>query len=329
MTHTAASLHHKIESAADLKGVVRTMKALAASSITQYETPVLALGDYYRTVELGLSASFRVSNELNHLVSKAALNSVTGTNATESGTDATDTKIIAAIVFGSDQGLVGQFNEDIAAYALSKLAELSKLPEQSSLAKQTTVIAVGERVQTQLSDHQKNNHFNMGPSYTVPTSVAGIAPLIGSLVEQIDQINEAHRSAGSIYVFHNRPTLGALYEPVMLRLLPLDQQWLQQLAKVRWPTDNPPEVFCPISKTSDSTISALIQEYLFISIFRACAESLASENASRLAAMQRAEKNIDELQEKLGREFNRLRQSAIDEELFDVVAGYELLAHKQ
>jgi F-type H+-transporting ATPase subunit gamma len=67
---------------------------------------------------------------------------------------------------------------------------------------------------------------------------------------------------------------------------------------------------------------------LFISIFRACAESLASENASRLAAMQRAEKNIDDLQEKLGREFNRLRQSAIDEELFDVVAGYELLSQQ-
>ncbi len=76
------------------------------------------------------------------------------------------------------------------------------------------------------------------------------------------------------------------------------------------------------------TRRALIREYLFISIFRACAESLASENASRLAAMQRAEKNIDDLQEKLGREFNRLRQSAIDEELFDVVAGYELLSQQ-
>lgn len=324
MTNTAASLRHKIESAADLKGVVRTMKALAASSITQYETSVLALADYYRTVELGLSASLR-----------AGINANTASYKDAAANKDQAASVIGAIVFGSDQGLVGQFNEDIAAYALSKLAELSeldkltrlnKLAKSTKLTEQPTVLAIGERVQTRLSDHQHNNHFNMRPSYTVPTSVAGIAPLIGSLVEQIDQINEAHRSAGSIYVFHNRPTSGALYEPAMLRLLPLDQQWLQQLAKVRWPTDNPPEVFCPISKTSDSTISALIQEYLFISIFRACAESLASENASRLAAMQRAEKNIDEIQEKLGREFNRLRQSAIDEELFDVVAGYELLS---
>ena len=48
-----------------------------------------------------------------------------------------------------------------------------------------------------------------------------------------------------------------------------------------------------------ATLRALIREYLFISLFRACAESLASENASRLAAMERADKNIDELLEDL------------------------------
>jgi len=69
-----------------------------------------------------------------------------------------------------------------------------------------------------------------------------------------------------------------------------------------------------------------MREYLFVSLFRACAESLASENASRLAAMQRAEKNIDELLEALNGKFHRLRQSAIDEELFDVISGFEALA---
>jgi len=57
----------------------------------------------------------------------------------------------------------------------------------------------------------------------------------------------------------------------------------------------------------------------------AYAESLASENASRLAAMQRAEKNIDELLDDLSLKFHGLRQSNIDEELFDVVSGFEAL----
>jgi len=52
---------------------------------------------------------------------------------------------------------------------------------------------------------------------------------------------------------------------------------------------------------------------------------LASENASRLAAMQRAEKNIDELVGILNQTFRRLRQTNIDEELFDVISGFETL----
>jgi len=59
MSDTTASLRRKINSAGDLQSVVRTMKALAASSIGQYEQSVRALGDYYGTVELGLGVCFR------------------------------------------------------------------------------------------------------------------------------------------------------------------------------------------------------------------------------------------------------------------------------
>jgi hypothetical protein len=114
-------------------------------------------------------------------------------------------------------------------------------------------------------------------------------------------------------------------KPVSQRLLPFDALWQQDLAKDRWPTGKLPEIMCG----GTATLRALIREYLFISLFRACAESLASENASRLAAMQRAEKNIDELLEDLNRTFHRLRQSGIDEELFDVISGFEALIEKK
>ena len=61
MSETTASLTRKINSAGDLQSVVRTMKALAASSVGQYEKSVRALGDYYRTVELGLGVCLRAS----------------------------------------------------------------------------------------------------------------------------------------------------------------------------------------------------------------------------------------------------------------------------
>jgi F-type H+-transporting ATPase subunit gamma len=78
--------------------------------------------------------------------------------------------------------------------------------------------------------------------------------------------------------------------------------------------------------SAEPTILALIREYLFVSLFKACAESLASENACRLAAMQRAQRNIDELVGELQMAFHQKRQTAIDEELFDVISGFEVLA---
>jgi F-type H+-transporting ATPase subunit gamma len=218
-----------------------------------------------------------------------------------------DTGLIGAVVFGSDQGLVGQFNDIVADYAIQTLAALPGKPH---------VWAVGERVHARLSDAG----LSLMGLFTVPNSVQAITPLVG----QIQIESEAHRAKGEyaqLYVFHNRPQSGALYEPVSQRLLPLDAPWAQGLAKVPWPTKNLPEIM----DGGTTTLRALIREYLFISLFRACAESLASENASRLAAMQRADKNIDDLLENLHGTFHQLRQSGIDEELFDVISGFEAL----
>ena len=51
MSGTLESLRRKIDGAGDLEGVVRSIKALAASSIGQYEKAVQSLDDYYRTEE--------------------------------------------------------------------------------------------------------------------------------------------------------------------------------------------------------------------------------------------------------------------------------------
>jgi F-type H+-transporting ATPase subunit gamma len=294
VSETTESLRQKIGSAGDLQSVVRAMKALAASSVGQYEKSVRALADYYRTVELGLGACFRES--------EPASISVERNPSIDPGT-------IGAIVFGSDQGLVGQFNDLVADYAIKTL---------SALPGKFQVWAVGERVHARLADAG----LPLIGLFAVPNSVQAITPLVG----QIQIESEAHRAKGEyggLWVFHNRPRSGALYEPVSQRLLPLDAQWQHSLAKVRWPTANLPEVWG--DGTGTATLRALIREYLFISLFRACAESLASENASRLAAMQRADKNINDLLEQLHGAFHQLRQSGIDEELFDVISGFEAL----
>ncbi len=293
MSDSAASLARQIGSAGDLQSVVRTMKAVAASSIGQYERSVLALADYSRTVELGLSVCLRASDRPT---------AVAMTN------HAKRDEAIGAIIFGSDQGLVGQFNEVVADFAEKTLA--------AAAGKTVEVWAVGERVHARLVDAG----VPVVGLFSVPNSVTGIAALVGKI--QIE--SEARRAASEysgVYVIHNRPKTGALYEPVSQRLIPLDAQWEANLAKRPWPTPVLPQVI----GDTESALRLMIREYLFISLFQACAESLASENASRLAAMQRADKNIDELMTHLNETYHRLRQSGIDEELFDVISGFEAL----
>ena len=296
MSDSTASLRRKISSAEDLQSVVRTMKALAASSISQYEQSVRALRDYYRTVELGLGACFRESR---------------GNTVAVPQKVRADAAVIGAIVFGSDQGLVGQFNDLVVDHAIKALTALSGTLQ---------IWAVGERVHARLEDAG----FPPQGLFAVPNSVQGITSLVGRIL--LESESRYSRVEGNeLYLFYNRPAVGAVYESAHRRLLPLDATWQASLAEIPWPTQNLPEVM----GDRDATLGALISEYLFVSLFTACAESLASENSSRLAAMQRAEKNIGDLLEALGGAFHQLRQSGIDEELFDVISGFEALNREE
>ena len=290
MTDTVASLRRKIGSADELRAVVRTMKALAAASIGQYERSVRALVDYTRAVDMGLGLCLRACGPAAAPIARNR-----------------EGRQIRAVVFGSDQGLVGQFNDVVASHAVAALAALPGHPQ---------IWAVGERVYAHLSDAG----LTVAGRYEVPRSVAATAPLVAQILVDSEADSDGAALA-ELYIFHNRPADDAVYAPFSQRLLPLDDAWRDALSSSPWPSHRLAEVLSGPA----ATLRALIREHLFISLFRACAESLASENASRLAAMERAERNIDALLEELHDTSHRLRQDSIDAELFDVIAGFEAL----
>ena len=296
MSGSTEQLGRKISGAKDLGGVVRAMKALAASSIGQYERAVEALDDYLRTVELGLIACLHGDGQSLR----------TGIVKPQHTTQ------IGAVIFGSDQGLVGSFNEVISEFSLHALRALP--------GKVTQIWVVGERAKTLLEE----SALSPVRGLEVPSSLDAITPLVGQILLELQAAREKSE-IWEVHVFHNHPKLGSAYEPVGRRLLPLDDSWKQKLHATPWPTKTPPQVIDEVA----SALPAFIQDYLFVLLFQACAESLASENASRLASMQRAEKSIDGMLDDLNRKFHRLRQEGIDEELFDVIAGFEALTRKR
>jgi F-type H+-transporting ATPase subunit gamma len=292
---TLEGLRRRIAATQGLQSVVKTMKVLAAVSIRQYEQAVVSLEQYNQTVETGFQVVLK--NRAPVIPRKVQPTTRTG-----------------AIVFGSEQGLVGQFNERIASHTIRVLNALD-VP-----ARERAVLVVGMRV----GSHLEAAGQPVEEYFDVPGSLTGITPLVQDIVLKIEAwVHE--QGIERVYLCYNRTLSAATYEPHSLQLLPMDMEWLQGLRREPWPTRAMPTS----TMDWDKLFTALFRQYLFVSLYRACAESLAGENASRLAAMQAAERNIEERLEELHTQYHYMRQSSITEELLDIVAGFEVLAVKK
>lgn len=288
-------LKRKIGSAEGLQSVVSTMKTLAAVSIRQYETAVASLADYYATVENGLRMVLWQAEDMSELRAPR-MRGATG-----------------AIVFGSDQGMCGQFNEQVATYTLDQMRD-------SRDEQPWAFLAVGARAAARLEDA----HIQVDHELSVPGSATGIAPLVQDLLVTIDTWR-TRRKLGRILLFYNRRHSASSYLPHRWQLLPVDVHRFQSLKVRRWPARSLPTY----TMNRHKLFSTLVRQYLFVSLFRACAESLAGENASRIASMQAAERNIEDQLAELRSNYNQLRQTSITEELIDVVTGFEALMKEE
>jgi len=293
---TIEGIKRQIDNIEDLLSVVKTMKTLAAINIRQYERAVEALDDYNRTIELGFQVLLhQQSNEILPVRS-------------------TPHNDLGAIIFGSDHGMCGQFNEQITTFSME---ELSRLGVSRS---HRTILSLGARITAYLEAEGQP----LDEAWSIPGSVTGITPLVQDIVLKIDAWR-TQRDVDRILLFYNRPLSGAAYRPYVFRLLPVNWERFGRLARREWPSRMLPM----FSMDWQPLLSALQRQYFFVSIYRAFAESLMSENASRLATMQSAERNIQEHLEDLNTLFHQQRQHSITEELLDIIAGFETLTGKE
>ena len=283
---TIESLKRQLDTTETLQSVVKTMKSLAASNIRQYERAVESLEDYTRAVNLGLLALL--------------LDAPAGGEDPKRSAEGP----LAAMVFGSDQGLCGRINDAVA-----------ERMEQDMRGKEApaAVIAVGERVAGRLRDAG----FDVDRIIGVPGSAEGITARVEELLLLIDELRGQSR-AGRVTAWFNKHESGTAFSPHSVRIYPLDTARLREAENGAWPTRMIPE----FSMSRERLFAALVRQHIFINLFRAFAQSLASENASRLVSMQGAEKNIDERMGELTTLYNQQRQKAITEELLDIISGF-------
>jgi F-type H+-transporting ATPase subunit gamma len=292
---TIDSLRRKLAVTGELQEVVKTMKTLAAVSIRQYEKAVESLGDYRRTVEMGIQIVMRRNRE-----EGARPEPVSGGR-------------LGAVIFGSELGMCGQFNDLLVEYALDRCRELQGGKENRA------IMAVGARAVARLEEAGEK----VEAYFDVPGSLSGITPRVQEILLKIEEW-QCPGGVERIVLFHHKPVSGGIYHPQAVPLLPVDLEWLEALGRQPWPT----RVLPTYTMARPRLIYALLGQHLFVTLYQALAESLASENAARLAAMQAAENNIEERLRELRLRYNQLRQSTITEELLDIVAGFEALTGK-
>ncbi len=284
------TVRRKIQSANDLLSVVKTMKGLAAVNVRHYERAVESLGEYSRTVEMGLHIVLSTQETTSVSSRRPHFNRIGG------------------ILFGSDQGFCGQFNQRIVDHAYTNLDVSDITPSNRHM------LAIGGRV----AALGEENGLSIGNVIATPGGITGISPLVQELLFHIERWRSSEEIE-DIRIYHCQPQGTAGYIPRTIQLLPVDLEWLHKLEVSRWQS----RVLPTFTMDKDQLFSSLIKQHMYIALFGACAESLAAENAARVASMQNVESNIEDRITELKQAYHRQRQNQIDAELLDIVSGYD------
>ncbi len=287
---TREVLRRRVQSTETLQSVVQTMKALATVRIGQVRRAVKALDASAETLELAFRALLRREPELAAYLLPP------------------DSGAWAAVLFGSDHGLCGPFNERLARHAHAWLEPLTERHGPPRL------MVAGRRLRPRLGAFG----YEVERVLTLPGSVDAIDDAVLQIVDQIETWQRDHGVA-RVLVAHHRPTTGVSYRPHTLQLLPLDLEWLRELRGRPWPTNQLPM----LGLEGEELLRGLVRQQLAMLLVRAFAASQAAENAARLAAMESAESNVEERLSELRHAANLERQNAVTEELLDVQAAYQ------
>jgi F-type H+-transporting ATPase subunit gamma len=279
------ALKKSIHSAENLQAIVSTMKAHASANINQFQNAAKASMEYRHVLDMSL---FVVLSEEEEIVPSEEVQKGNTLH----------------IVFGSDHGLAGRFNERITSFALENISQESG----------DKVIVIGQQIVQRLQ-----HDFEIYKAFMQPQSTDNISSMVNKLLVQIDELRD-DMSIEKIILYYNQPQDNATFTEDTELLFPIDLVELSK-NKVQWESKGLPTYFAE----KQDIISDLIKQYFFITLYRAFCFSLASENASRLASMQSAEKNIDKQLDELNFLFRRERQNSITEELNDIVSGFKAI----
>lgn len=216
-------------------------------------------------------------------------------------------KRIRVICMTSDRGLCGGFNNN-----LIKATERF-IKEKSLAGKEVTLIPVGRkgrdffRKKANVLNARADVFGRFDISLAVKISEDVIQPFVA---EEYDEL----------YLLYNEFVNVAIHRPTVVRLFPLPSIGREDEVEADKRIDY---IYEP---SEEALLEKLLPMYVHVLIYRALVETSAGENGARMAAMDNATRNCEDLIQSLTLKYNKARQSAITAELMDIVGGTEALA---
>ena len=219
-----------------------------------------------------------------------------------------NSNIHLCVVLTADRGLCGGFNTNIIKKAKNYFDKL-KVDGKSF-----KIITVGTKGYDQLKRQYKNNIIEK-ISFKDSKNVNFFdASKVGKII--IDKFNKNEFDVCTI--FYNKFKNVITQIPQTQQIIPLESDHLKT-------EENEGNNIYEFEPDEDEILSNLLPKNITTQIFKALLENSASEQGSRMTAMDNATRNAGELVDKLTIEYNRSRQAAITKELIEIISGAESL----
>tara|TARA_B100000282_G_scaffold202758_1_gene148637 strand:- start:171 stop:1055 length:885 start_codon:yes stop_codon:yes gene_type:complete len=213
------------------------------------------------------------------------------------------------VVLTADRGLCGGFNTNIIKKAKNFFEKINK---EGKILK---IITVGMKGYDQLKRNYKENIIEK-ISFKDSKNVNYFdADKVGKLVLEMFKKEEFDVCS----IFYNRFKNVMTQIPQKQQIIPLEAEEVEKENSIK------DETIYEFEPDEDEILNNLLPKNISTQIFKAMLENSASEQGSRMTAMDNATRNAGELVDKLSIEYNRSRQAAITKELIEIISGAESL----
>jgi F-type H+-transporting ATPase subunit gamma len=284
-------IKRKIVAVSKTKQITKAMNMVAASKFKAAQTRMENFRPYAgKFMDVLNSLALRVSPDTHPLLAVR------------------EPKRIRVLCMTSDRGLCGGFNTNLIKATERFIA--MKVKE----GKEVALIPVGRKGRDffRKKINVLNERTDVFGKFDISLAVQIARDIIPPFIrEEYDEL----------YLFYNEFRNVSVQRPAVVRLFPLPS--IGQEDEDVDPNKRIEYIYEP---SDEALLDRLLPMYVRVLIFRALVETSAGENGARMASMDNATRNCEEMIGSLSLKYNKARQAAITAELMDIVGGTEALA---